>query len=138
MFLASRLKVGTYVYFWKIKTKIKSKSKHLNYVILGRNTCPDEFPYSYNYGGNCCISPFKSPESSRALLTPSDTNTDITIGDCLGASIECQLTGNRACRTNLKYISTSPFKALTDKKWNYNYKLCTEHCNTVYMKANLA
>lgn len=63
----------------------------------GRNTCPDSHPYSFNFGKQCCISPFHdvNPDGlSGVLLKPQNVAIE-----CLGPSVDpyvdCPLTGNR-------------------------------------------
>ena len=48
--------------------------------------------------------------------------------------IDCPLLGGRACRSNLKDISTRDFKALSDGIWKYKYKKCTDNCEIIFLK----
>ena len=54
-----------------------------------------------------------------------------------GMSIQTNQNSERRCRTNLDDVSTRSFKALNERKWHYQYKLCPNHCNTVYINAVL-
>ena len=94
--------------------------KPYKYNFPGRNKCPDDFPYSYDYGQKCCSSPFKKDPSvtqgSTTILKPTDTT------ECYGATEDCKYmkSSNRIknpCRTNLDVLSN--FKGSQSKDVSY-------------------
>ena len=91
--------------------------------ISGRNKCPNDFPYSYDYGQKCCSSPFKYDPTATLTSTQQTTilkPTDTT--DCYGATEDCKYMKasnniKNPCRTNLDVLSN--FKGSQSKDVSY-------------------
>merc|ERR1712176_1267547 len=101
---------------------------------LGRNKCPDDFPYSYDYGQKCCSSPFKyDPNAALTSTQPTTILKPTDTTDCYGATEDCKYMKasnniKNPCRTNLDVLSN--FKGSQSKDVSYPaIKLCTDGCN---------